>query len=320
MKTAQIFSAFFISSTLLLAACTPKDEAVTDAKTRERILEQKNRRNGGGSSRTGQKVSFRFGSYAISSLQTELAVEALEVLRLSLGYADATNTVYTKSADVLSEDKKSFKSSLSADKVKVLYTNTLGNFDSVLAKKWDVEVVTAGDEPVSVLATAKDSMKSTDQKNAAKKTFVNFRESLVTLKAEKLPNNLLQVSVTGKGSMNARVQDVPGNQTFEYSLQFKVDISELKEGKVKLQAASSKYEDIRSNGKNWTVTVDPSELQVNLDGRCNEVVGTVTMGGKKPKKMEFSKDGVEVAESSFKASYGACGHRPTVDLSRLILP
>nr|BFD63373.1 hypothetical protein BdHM001_20540 [Bdellovibrio sp. HM001]BFD67259.1 hypothetical protein HAGR004_22810 [Bdellovibrio sp. HAGR004] len=318
MKTAKLLSAVFLSSALLTTACTPKDEAITDKATRDRIIAQNNRKSGKGKKTGGQRTEFRYGSYSIASLQAEKVVEALEVIRLSLGHAEALPANYSKSEETKSGDL--LQLSLNSATAPVAYSTKHGNFQVTVKKNWKVQALADANGVKSLIAeTAKNSV-SVDQKDISEKTYVNFKEDAAKISLVADAEGKAKVTVTGNGFMNISKKNVTGKETFTYSLEFTIRLDQLADGKIDLENASGEFVGVRKNGKNWVTSISGLNAKVTLDGQCNDVEGSVKIGkGDRPRVLQMTKSGAVVEKSSFDTDLGQCGRRPVVDLSRLLL-
>lgn len=316
MKTAKLLSVLILSSTLLTTACTPKDEAITDKATRDRILAQKNRRSG--KQAKSQQESFRFGSYSVTSLQAEKMVEALEVISLALGYGDLSKSIYSKNEEEKTSDGVR-KVVLKTETAPVLFSTKRGLYSGVVRKSWDIDISEADGKLGKLSAKAIKTAASVDLKDSGQKGYVNFKEDMVDISATSLENGVIKVVMKAEGFMNIGVGSVRGSENFNYQIEFSVLESDLASDAVSISKASGQFVAVRKNGKNWVTSFPDFSGKVVLEGQCNVLEGSLKMGGKNSKYMEFSSEGALVKGSSFDTGIGQCGRRPTVDLSRMFL-
>lgn len=317
MKTAKLFSALFLSSALLTTACTPKDEAITDKATRDRILEQKNRKASAGKKPGQSGFKFQFGTYASMAFQVGKVVETMEVIRFALDSKEVNKSIY-KAESKKSADGTSDSVTLTADKVETNYATSQGDFSTNVSKKWDIDVTYVDGKLATLKAVATKSFTKLDQKNL-EKTFVNLKEDESVIEVS---NNagVLSVKVTGNGVVNGRLKNAPAHEKFQFAVSFETSLEQLLAAKADIRNADSKLVYLKDNGKEWISSYKGSkDFSVELQGLCNAVNFVADLKGKTPKKMKSDKDGIEVSDSKFKSTYGACGFRPTLDLSLMLL-
>ncbi len=320
MKTAKLLSVLILSSTLLTTACTPKDEAITDKATRDRILEQKNRR-GGRQGKPGQAgFKFQFGNYASTVFLLGKVTESAEVLRLALNGGDANKSVYKKSGYIKSEDGRSSAVTLNAEKVTTAYSTTRGDFSTTLTKKWDIEIASEDDKVMGLKAVAKKTRTSLDQKNL-EKTFVNLNEDEVVIEVTPKSEGILAVKITGSGVVNGRLKNAATRESFKFEAKYTASLEQLLEGKVDIADLDSKLVYLKEGGKEWNTYLKGDKgFSLELEGLCNTINLTAKIGStKNPKILKSDKDSIEVEGSNFKSSHAPCGSRPTHDLSFMLM-
>lgn len=315
MKTAKLLSAVFLSSALLTTACTPKDEAITDKATRDRIIAQNSRKSGKASKPGQTGFKFQFGSFASTTLVVGKQLEALEVLRYALDSQDVHKSVYK--ADVKKRDDGSDSVTLVADKVVTNYTTSKGEFSNTLSKTWKIDVTYVDGQVATVKAVSTKSRASLDQKNL-EKTFVNMNEDEAVVEALN-EGGVLKVSITAKGVINGRLKNAATREQYEFSEKLEVSLDELLAGKASALKLDAKLDYMKENGKPWSTTLKANKMTVELQGLCNVAIFESALKGKTPKNMISTSEGIEVTQSSFKSTYAACGSRPTIDLSLLLI-
>ncbi|WII73821.1 hypothetical protein QJS83_08015 [Bdellovibrio sp. 22V] len=314
MKTAQLFSALILSSALLTTACTPKDEAITDPATRNKILEQKNRRQGKTSN--GQK-RFQIGFFAISSLLVDKEVEAVELVRLALEKDNGTKSNAKLTDKAVKENGYTAKLSLSSETLE--YVTDKGTFKTNVAKNLDV-VVAEG----KVTISGKKLKQSLDKARAEneKKTYANLSEESfeVTLQDKAGDDSAALITLTSAGTMNAAVEENGSKENVKIQVALVVDKESLNTENVKVLSTKSVMSLVKNNGRTLDVKIEGENHELSMVGLCNEVKGSAKITtDKKGKFVTFQDETVEVAGSSFKSTIATCGKRPTVDLSRLLL-
>ncbi|WP_374033348.1 hypothetical protein ACES2I_11160 [Bdellovibrio bacteriovorus] len=316
MKTAKLLSVLFISSALLTTACTPKDEAVTSDAVRKKIIAQNERKNNKNKKAGQQGFKFQFGSFSSTTLIVGKQLEGLEVLRYALDSQEAHKSVYK--AEVTKRDDGGDTVKLVADKVVTAYTTSKGEFANTLTKTWDIDVTYVDGQVATVKAVSKKSRNSLDQKNL-EKTFVNMNEDEAVVEALN-ENGVLKVSITAKGVINGRLKNAATREQYEFSEKLEVSLEELLAGKAAVKKADAKLDYIKEEGKKpWTSSMKADKMSVELQGLCNVAIFDTVMKGKNPKNMISTAEGIEVTQSSFKSTYGACGSRPTIDLSLMLI-
>ncbi|AFY01999.1 hypothetical protein [Bdellovibrio bacteriovorus] len=316
MKTAKLLSVLFISSALLTTACTPKDEAVTSDAVRKKIIAQNERKNNKNKKAGQQGFKFQFGSFSSTTLIVGKQLEGLEVLRYALDSQDVNKSVYK--AEVTKRDDGGDTVKLVADKVVTAYTTSKGEFANTLTKTWDIDVTYVDGQVATVKAVSKKSRNSLDQKNL-EKTFVNMNEDEAVVEALN-ENGVLKVSITAKGVINGRLKNAATREQYEFSEKLEVSLEELLAGKATVKKADAKLDYIKEEGKKpWTSSMKAEKMSVELQGLCNVAIFDTVMKGKNPKNMISTAEGIEVTQSSFKSTYGACGARPTIDLSLMLI-
>lgn len=316
MKTAKLLSVLFVSTALLTTACTPKDEAVTSDTVRKKIIAQNERKNNRGAKPGQSGFKFQFGSFSSTTLIVGKQLEGLEVLRYALDSQEAHKSVYK--AEVSKRDDGGDKVKLVADKVVTAYTTSKGEFSNTLTKTWEVDVTYVDGQVATVKAVSKMSRNSLDQKNL-EKTFVNLNEDEAVVEALN-ENGVLKVSITAKGVINGRLKNAATREQYEFSEKLEVSLEELLAGKATVKSIDAKLDYIKDEGKKpWTSSLKGDKMSVELQGLCNVTIFDTVMKGKNPKNMISTAEGIEVTQSSFKSTYGACGSRPTIDLSLMLI-
>ncbi len=311
MKRLKALSALFISTTLLTTACTPQDKQIGTPDVMSKIRYPKGTKGkagGGGVSAAGLKI----GAYATSSVIMEKQIEAVELVQLALGHADATKSLYAVSDKVTDSEKSQTTLKISSTKDEVNYDNKLGAFKGKMTKGFNVVI----DNASSAISISGNGLKTSADALNLKKTFVNLFENSYEAKLFVDPKDTskLNLIVTTSGNFNAGSDK--GFKKDDYSLEMTLvlDSASLSEPVVKVLSASA----VMELGKD-RVEVSSAGYTVKVEGRCNELVGIGVIESDKFKnKVTFDSSSVAVG-NKWKHGLAQCGHRPTVDIGRLLV-
>jgi len=318
MKTSALFSALFVSASLLTTACTPRDVAVTDPNTRAKI-EAKNARKSG--KQTAGAGEFRIGGYSGVAVLADRTIEALEVVRLATAVDKAEKSQYKVSEKTALKDGEGYTVTLSAANNALQYDVAGVEYKSTLSKKWEVTVKTVENKIQSVTAKVQNSKTSIDRITQGKgKTFLNVYESEIQLSlAAREGSDLYDISLTSKGNVNGKLNDASNNGAVESTVKFVVDGTSLESGKANVTNFDGKFVFTKKDSDKPNTSSAKGEFTVDLDGFCHTAQGKLTMGGANPKNMVLSKTEIVVEGTKYKVNTATCGKSPTVDFSRLFV-
>ncbi|UYL07688.1 hypothetical protein B9G69_011585 [Bdellovibrio sp. SKB1291214] len=312
MKSLKVFSALFLSSALLTTACTPQDKQIGTPDVMAKIKYPKGTKGktGGGAY---EKGAFKIGAYATSSVIMEKQIEALELVQLALGHADATKSLYTLSEKVTDSEKSLTTFKISSTQEEVNYDNKLGSFKGKMSKGFDV-VINGATSAVSISAT---KIKTTADAVNLKKTFVNVFENsyAANLTVDAQDASKLNLVVEASGNFNAGSDK--GFKKDDYSLKMLivVDAASLNEPTVKVLSSTAVME-LGSD----KVEVSSAGYSLKVEGRCNELIGSGKIESDKYKNpIAFDASTITVGGNRWKQDLAQCGHRPTVDIGRLLV-
>lgn len=311
MKSLKVFSALFLSAALLTTACTPQDKQIGTPDVMAKIKYPKGTKGkqGGGVSASGLKI----GAYATSSVIMEKQVEALELVQLALGHADVTKSLYTIGDKTTDAEKSQTTFKISSTSEEISYLNFLGAFKGKMSKGFDV-VIDGNTSAVSISAL---KIKTTADAVELKKTFVNIFENSYSanLTVDAQDASKLNLVVDASGNFNAGSSQ--GFSKGDYSLQMAIVIeaASLNEPVVKVISSTA----VMVLGKD-KVEVSSAGYTVKVEGRCNELIGSGVIESDKYKNpVAFDKRTITVGGKRWIKDLAECGHRPTVDVGRLLV-
>ncbi|MGE5085359.1 MAG: hypothetical protein ACM3MG_03605 [Bacillota bacterium] len=310
MKTMNVLSALFVSTTLLTTACTPRDVKVVDEGVRARILEKKNRSKSGYNG-----TDFKIGAYAMSAFLMEKQIEAIELVRLAAGYGDAVKTQY----QVSNKSEAAVKIESTQDDLE--YKNSNGAFKGKMTKTFEATVSKEAGDLKSLNIKGNDIKSSADSLDKSK-NYLNLREDLYELTLANVAGNdaAVEINVAITGSINGSLGAKGQTSHFTATLVLKVDKASLATNDVKINSinATSEYEGSNA-GKKFTTTIAGSNLALQADGLCNKLNGAAAITTDKSKKVvSFDGDVITIGDR-WTNGLATCGKRPTVDLSRLLV-
>lgn len=310
MKTTTAFSALFVSAALLTTACTPRDVKVVDGPARAKILEKKNRGSAGYNS-----TDFKIGAYSMSSFLMEKQIEALELVRLAVGQGDAAKTQY----QISDRSENSVKISSTQDELS--YQNSAGGYKGKMSKNFTVKIVKEGDVIKSLEITANGIRSSADSLDK-KKNFLNLKENSYELALASADGNdaAAEIKVTIQGSIQGAIGQQAKSSNFDLSLVLNVDKASLSTDEIKINSisATSTYEGSNTDRK-FTTSIAGRNLVLRAEGLCNKLTGVAAITTDKTKKaVSFEADTIKIGDR-WTNGLAACGKRPTVDLSRLLV-
>lgn len=325
MKKAPLFPVLFISSTLMVSACTPKDVPVTSPDVRNRIIEQNNRKNGGGK-KIGASSEFRIGGFSSVAVLMDRQIEALEVIRLATAKERAEKTQYQVGQRQSSEIKElnGYSIELTSQNEALNYTTDRGEFKTTLAKKWKVDVFSKDDKVVSIKAVADKSITITDKLKAAKKSFLNVYENKIELNMKKIEaqtgGDLYEVVVTSDGNLIGTLDDNRNKAVIKSEIKFKIDGRDLDGASIKVLDLEGFIVVTPEQGKETKSTINNASNTVNAEGSCNYVSGKIKFkSGDAEKQMILDDKKIIVEGSKYQISLAECSRRPTIDYTRLFI-
>ncbi|QDK45945.1 hypothetical protein DOM22_12680 [Bdellovibrio sp. ZAP7] len=310
MKSLKVLSALFISSALLTSACTPQDKQVGTPEVMAKIRKPKGNKGGNVGTSSGLKI----GAYAASTVMMEKQIEALELAQLALGHADVTKSLYSIS-DKATDEKGVTTLKITSLKEDLNYSNGLGAIKGKMNKAFTVTIATAEDGEIGVEILGQP-VKSFADILDLKKTYVNvFEDSykmvLVTLKDD--PSKL-GLGVQSSGKFKASSASGVREESFTYVLKMQIDRASLT-----APAVSILNSDMAMVLGKDQYAVSAKDLTVKIEGRCNELVGSGVIESDKYKNpVTFNNTSVSVGKK-WKQDLATCGHRPTVDIGRLLV-
>lgn len=315
MKSLKVLSALFLSSALLTTACTPVDKEVGTPDVMAKIKFPKgNKKSADGKSYNKNQNGFKVGAFAASSVILEKQTEAIELLQVVLGNADIAKTLL-QIEDKKSDDKGVSTFKITASKDGVNYSNKAGNFISRIDR--DLKVSVSADETeISITGSTASKADEDKDKNDKTKKFINAVEANYKLSVTANSNDpsKYDVTVQSSGNFNANSDSGFVKGPFSFESSFVVDRASLKEAAVQVSQLSSTLTVGENNTK-----VSSQGFTVKVEGRCNELIGSaiIDMGKNKP-TITFSQSSI-VIPGKWDQKISECGHRPTVDIARLLV-
>ncbi|MGZ3772008.1 MAG: hypothetical protein ACXVCP_17410 [Bdellovibrio sp.] len=327
MKTASTFSALLISSTLMISACTPKDKAVTDNDTRNKILEQQDYKKGGGKGPSGE---FKIGGYSAVAVLMERQIEALEIIRLATSQERSEKTQYKVGAAQTSQENqtgvKNYSLEVTSNKEPLNYSVNSDEFKTSLSKLWKVDVASKDNKIISIKAVAEKSETKVDKLKVDKKTSLNVNEDkieIAMIKAEAAAQSdaeLYELTVTSEGHFDGSLDDNRSKGDIKSSLKFKIDGRDLENGKIKASEIDAVISVTPESGKESVNTIKGANNLVVADGLCSSISGKIKFkSGNAEKTMDLDDQKVLVETTKYQVPLAECSHRPTVDISRLFI-
>ncbi|WP_413293488.1 hypothetical protein ACLSU7_00105 [Bdellovibrio sp. HCB185ZH] len=314
MKSLKVLSALFFSSALLTTACTPQDKEIAPPNVMAKIKYPKGTKGKKGGGSFGNSSRVTIGAYAASSVMMEKQIEALELAQLALGHADVTKSLYSIS-EKATDEKGVTTLKITSLKDDLNYSNGLGAIKSKMNKAFNVTIATTEEGQIAVEILGQP-VKSFADALDLKKTYMNvFEDSyklvLVTLKDD--PSKLglaLQSSGKFKASSNGTVRE----ESYSYIMKMQIDGASLTAPVVSILNSDMAM----VLGKDQ-YAVSAKDLTVKVEGRCNELVGAGVIESDKYKNpVTFNNTSVTVGKK-WKQDLATCGHRPTVDIGRLLV-
>ncbi|MDG0816184.1 hypothetical protein [Bdellovibrio svalbardensis] len=312
MKTSKLLSAFFISSLLGFTACTPRDVKVVDDNTRLKI----NSKKSGGGPRS-QSGDFSLGNYALSSFLMEKQIEAVELVKLATGSAEATKTQFGVTALEDGADG-SKNATITSSKDILEYTSDGAGWKAKVNKTLNVSY-TLKDGSLETLKASGTNVKSSVDSSDAQRTYVNLVESNYSLSvgpADKAENLKIELKSDGSISGAKGGKNIPNAVTISVTLV--VDKASLATQDVKIISTTAAMTYPGPNGKVFNSNLDGGNLTLKADGLCNVLSGTVTASAGPKNKYSVTFDGEQISiAGKWSKTLATCGKRPTVDLGRL---
>ncbi|WP_413557491.1 hypothetical protein [Bdellovibrio sp. HCB209] len=313
MKSLKVLSALFLSSALLTTACTPVDKEVGTPDVMAKIKFPKgNKKSADGKSYNKNQSGFKVGAFAASSVMLEKQIEVVELLQVVLGNADIAKTLY-QIEERKTDDKGATTFKLTASKDGVNYPNKAGNFIATAEK--DLKVTIAADES-EIVIEGKNVLKADEDKTDKNKKFLNtFENSYKLTVAVNLSDaSKYDVKLESAGTFNARAETGFAKGPFSFESSLVIDRASLKEAAVQVSQLNSTLTVAENKTK-----ISAAGFTVKVEGRCNELVGSanIDMGKNKP-TITFSSSSI-VIPGKWDQKIAECGHRPTVDIARLLV-
>lgn len=313
MKTSKLVSALFISSVIGLAACTPRDVKVVDDQTRLRI----NSKKGSKTQKNGPGGDFKLGSYSVSAFLMEKQIEAVELIQLATKKQDAIKTEYTVT-DLADAADGSKQLTIASSKDELDYTSSAANWKGKASKTLSASVAYASDK-VQAISIKGTSVKSSVDSADRQKVYVNLRENSYELTLTSVDEATAQVKMTVAGNISGSLGGKNTPSDFNLSVTMTVDKASLDTSDVKILTSTATISYQGNNGKTFTTAIQGKNLALNVDGLCNTLVGSSTITSDKNKiAVSFDDKAVKVG-NKWSQELAACGKRPVVDLSRLLI-
>ncbi|HEX7675697.1 MAG TPA: hypothetical protein VF412_16090 [Bdellovibrio sp.] len=319
MKTSKLVSALFISSVLGLAACTPRDVKVVDDQTRLRI----NSKKGGKTQKNGPGSEFKLGSYSMSAFLMEKQIEAVELIQLATKKQDAIKTEYTVT-DLADAADGSKQLTIGSSKDELNYSSAGGDWKGKGTKSLNAKITYAADKIQAITISGSNVRSSVDsaanQKTSTNKYYVNLTETSYNLALTAKEDSTVVIEVNGTGNIAGAAGGKRAVSDFsEFKISMVVDKASLDTTEVKILSATAQIKYKGGNGKDFSTNLSGKNLALNLDGLCNTLVGSSTITSDRNKiAVSFDDKAVKVG-NKWSQELAACGKRPVVDLSRLLV-
>jgi hypothetical protein len=171
-----------------------------------------------------------------------------------------------------------------------------------------------------LLAKAVNSEESLKKQGgvAGKESLVNFNETASAISIKTISDNdsALAMTFSSDGNLNASLK---GNSTSEkFNTIVTVNIEKaafLEKGEIKILNVALTTAFAKAK-KPYMIRGNSGTLVLNADGLCSSLEGSLSMG---KRSLTLEKEQVYVEGTGYKSSLAACGQRPTVDLSRLLI-
>lgn len=307
MKTAHIFSALFISATLLTTACTPRDVRVSDG-----VKSLGNKKGKNQSFNNGSSTSI-LGNNALTAFLVEKQMEAIELVKVATESTDQKQTQYAVEKLADKEDQKVVKiSGLSSGSLE--YSSDEQGWLAKPKVTLQAQYKMAGDVVDSLQAQGQIY---TSVDSVPKGTYINLNEKSYSLQAKSVDENTLKIVVNMEGSVKRKTNK--GEEAVKLVIDIDVDKKSLQTSDVqivKINVASIEYPGL--NGKTFSVKLNGGSLAVTSKGLCSSATGTVSAQAGPKNKFNVSFEGEEIKNGGWNKSLATCGHRPTVDIGRLL--
>ena len=308
MKKAALFLTSLLSLSLLLSACQPVDEKITDPRLDNFRGSSKGGKQGAAAGKLG------VGFFAFSALMMEKEVEAIQLTRIALNIEEA-NTAGFK----VDTSRADGKLTLTTDSAAKEYETEQGTFKTSLKKTFTVSV--PADTTAGLLAEVVGSKATQSVDRLDRKHFINLSDASYSVKVENSPTAPAEVVITLDSNSSWMMGDDKGKTTPEnlvLKVVLTVDRDSLKTSTVKVLTAQYNMNIQRT--RPTSVQLAGENHQVVSNGQCYSLTGEVTiLSDKSKKKLVYTDSNAEVLGASYKTSAAACESRPTVDLSRLFV-
>lgn len=318
MKTANLLLAIFVSGTLT-TACTPKDELVTkDPAMRAKINKKAAKQN-------SSSKKFQFSAYPMAVLLLEKQIEAVSLLRTSLG--DNLPASRTQLSNKI-ESENGYTGQLVWEPAPLNYNTDRGGFKSTIKKSLAVEVFN-NPSAENVLVLLKKEGAEQDRQSQAKytvdktdgsKTYANLFENVYELVLSQDPSDqsVYNIKLLSKGHLNGALAGNKSSENFEMSLEFSVDKSSFATSEVRITKTSGQLTFVKD--RPYSISIRAQDSVLNVQDRCHGLVAQAEiLNQRNPTVVSYLGDEVSVGTSKFKGQKAACGQRPTLDLSLLFL-
>lgn len=332
MKTQILLSSLFISSALIITACTPRDVKLSpDGSVRT---------NGGrnGKNSPGGSASFNLkSSFSLAAFLGERQIEAIQFVKVASETLDAGNNKFSIEKKERKEDGSSHIV-LNTNVKDFKYEGPDGVVKTGVSRKVNVNLLIvegSGLERLSASA-AKDCefrgkvsdcvMRSNADAADKQKYYVNLQETVYNIEVQPGDSaGQLKINFVTEGQIvgSKSAAEKNSSQKIKMNMNLVVDRASLNTSKVQILSSKVSFDYPNQNDSSkpaWFVKMDAQNQAVILDPACDRLNGVATFisDPKKPATtIVFDDQSISIQGKDWVKPLAECGQRPVVDLSRL---
>lgn len=319
MKTSKMLFTVALSS-LMAAACTPRDKTVVSNAERAQIL----RRGGGSSSQNngGSGKEVEMNERDLAAFMMEKQGEILQVA-----------SAYKLNRDQGIGSLKVTEASSDQDSVQRLvlaaqdYTLQYNGYTQVQNADWEVTVVRRDDDKSVSLVTAAlsapavTSLKNAEEGNAAQSVELNESQASIRVAANTADANARDIDYRSSGTLTIVKKSIKETLVYSLTADLTVASTSLQEEKLSITSGIVEINVVRGDGYKMNVKITNQGALSFANGSCPAMTGTAVIANKYKDKVVADDSGINiiVPKYPYNAKNAACGQRPVVDLSHVLV-
>lgn len=318
MKTSTFLSSVLVFTSLGITSCTPRDVRIADDSVRAKIRNLNPEPAPGQANKaTGE---FSMGNYALAAFLMERQVEAIELVKLTNQTLAANKTQFNVTPSVKDTNGVVTVSLTSNGVTKEYATPNQGTWKTKATK---ILKATFKEGDIATLELQGADLTSTVRLASNENTFMKLQEDTYSLKVSAAENPKdVKIVVQSSGTITGSKEGTPITNSITLQLSLWVDRESLSSEQVLISSVSAELQyPSPDKKKTFTSKINGQALSLKADGSCHVLAGKVVgAAGQAKFDVEFEGEMITITNNKGKKwnnGLASCGHRPTVDLSRL---